>query len=170
MSDPFSLLGISRGASPGSCKKAFNKLALKYHPDKVTNKDEATVKEATKKFQDIKTAYEQCLAYKSESSSANIHAGSTSTNYSNHDYTGAASSSTHAHAPTSSSYTNPRYNPNHLNPNHKDYRPNHPGPTVVPNPNIVPNPNASDHTHDDVTSSDGIPGVRFQGTKNPEFN
>ena len=32
--DPYSTLGIARGASPASIKRAFRRLALRYHPDR----------------------------------------------------------------------------------------------------------------------------------------
>ena len=52
MTDPYSVLGVSRQDNPETIKKAYRKLALKYHPDK--NKSP----EATQKFTDINNAYE----------------------------------------------------------------------------------------------------------------
>ena len=52
MTDPYSVLGVSRQDNPEKIKKAYRKLALKYHPDK--NKSP----EATQKFTDINNAYE----------------------------------------------------------------------------------------------------------------
>ena len=52
MTDPYSILGVSRQDNPETIKKAYRKLALKYHPDK--NKTQ----EATQKFTDINNAYE----------------------------------------------------------------------------------------------------------------
>ncbi|CAH8540768.1 unnamed protein product [Schistosoma margrebowiei] len=50
--DYYDILGISKSASNSDVKKAFRKLALKYHPDK--NKDE----DAQKKFLKIAEAYD----------------------------------------------------------------------------------------------------------------
>lgn len=50
--DYYELLGVSRDASENEIKKAFRRLAIKYHPDK--NKDP----DAQKKFVKIANAYE----------------------------------------------------------------------------------------------------------------
>ncbi len=50
--DYYKLLGVSKNASKEEIKKAFRKLAMKYHPDK--NKDN---KEAAEKFKKINEAY-----------------------------------------------------------------------------------------------------------------
>ena len=50
--DYYEVLGVERGASKQQIKKAFRKLALKYHPDKNPDSD------STKKFQDVAEAYE----------------------------------------------------------------------------------------------------------------
>ncbi len=51
--DYYELLGVSKDASEADIKKAFRKLAIKYHPDK--NRDNP--EEAEKKFKEINEAY-----------------------------------------------------------------------------------------------------------------
>ena len=51
--DLYKILGLDRGADSSQIKKAYRKLAMKYHPDK--NPDDT---EAEKKFKDIAEAYE----------------------------------------------------------------------------------------------------------------
>ena len=50
----YDILGLKKDCSPEQIKKAYRKLAIKYHPDKNRGKEE----EATKKFKEISEAYE----------------------------------------------------------------------------------------------------------------
>ena len=52
--DYYKILGVSENASDDEIKKAYRKLAVKYHPDKVTG---AKKKEAEDKFKEITEAY-----------------------------------------------------------------------------------------------------------------
>ena len=56
MSNPYHILGINSNASEEEVKKAYKKLALKFHPDR--NKGEKE-EESKKKFQQIAEAYDQ---------------------------------------------------------------------------------------------------------------
>jgi len=53
MSDYYSVLGVSKGASSEEIKKAYRKLAMQYHPDKNPND-----KAAEAKFKEINDAYQ----------------------------------------------------------------------------------------------------------------
>ncbi len=52
--DFYSVLGVSKSAGDDELKKAYRKLAMKWHPDKNQN----NVDEATKKFKEISEAYD----------------------------------------------------------------------------------------------------------------
>lgn len=54
-------LGIPENSSPDEIKKAFRKLAQKYHPDKLNNASEREVKYATEKFRKVINAYEALI-------------------------------------------------------------------------------------------------------------
>ena len=51
--DYYEVLGVAKGASASEIKKAYRKLALKYHPDK--NPDDSAAEE---KFKEAAEAYE----------------------------------------------------------------------------------------------------------------
>ncbi|KAK8120656.1 hypothetical protein PG999_004776 [Apiospora kogelbergensis] len=53
--DPYEVLVLERSATADQIKSAYRKLALKHHPDKVT--DSTNKQEATEKFQEIAFAY-----------------------------------------------------------------------------------------------------------------
>ena len=57
----YDILGVSKSATEQDIKKAFKKLAIKYHPDKWASKSEAERKEAEDKFKEINEANE-CLS------------------------------------------------------------------------------------------------------------
>ena len=50
--DYYEVLGLQKGASDNDIKKAFRKMAMKYHPDKNPGD-----KEAEEKFKEINEAY-----------------------------------------------------------------------------------------------------------------
>ena len=52
--DYYEVLGLSKGASDADIKKAFKKMARKYHPD--LNRDNP--KEAAEKFKEVNEAYQ----------------------------------------------------------------------------------------------------------------
>eukprot|EP01133_Synstelium_polycarpum_P019013 gene19013-22759_t len=52
--DYYKLLGVEKSCSPTEIKRAFKKLAIKYHPDKA----ESQTEEAQKLYVDITEAYE----------------------------------------------------------------------------------------------------------------
>ena len=70
MTDPYSILRVSRTASPAEIRRSFRELALKYHPDKNKNSEESKQKflqiveaykllsdESTRKEYDYKSTY-----------------------------------------------------------------------------------------------------------------
>ncbi|RWR90354.1 chaperone protein dnaJ 8, chloroplastic isoform X2 [Cinnamomum micranthum f. kanehirae] len=57
-SDEYSVLGLTPFASKTDVKRAYKRLALKYHPDVIRNDTE---REKHKAFTDIKSAYESLM-------------------------------------------------------------------------------------------------------------
>ncbi|HEY1038023.1 MAG TPA: TerB family tellurite resistance protein [Bacteroidia bacterium] len=55
----YKILEISSSASDEELKKAYRKMAMKYHPDKVTGMGEAVQKSAGEKFKSLQEAYER---------------------------------------------------------------------------------------------------------------
>jgi DnaJ like chaperone protein len=55
----YKILEIEKGASPQAIKKAYRKMAKKFHPDKVQHLGEAHQKGAEEKFRKVQEAYEQ---------------------------------------------------------------------------------------------------------------
>jgi len=54
----YTVLEIEPTATDDEVKKAYRRMALKYHPDKVTGAGEEVVKNATEKFRAVNEAYE----------------------------------------------------------------------------------------------------------------
>ena len=56
--DYYEVLGVDKSASAEEIKKAYRKMAVKYHPDKVATLGEDVQKAAEEKFKAISQAYE----------------------------------------------------------------------------------------------------------------
>lgn len=56
--DPYTVLEVARDASDADLKKAYRRLALKFHPDKVRDMGEAYAKQAETRFLEVQDAYE----------------------------------------------------------------------------------------------------------------
>lgn len=56
--DYYEVLGLQKGASADDIKKAYRKLAVKWHPDKWSNASEAEKKTAEEKFKELAEAYD----------------------------------------------------------------------------------------------------------------
>ena len=56
--DYYEVLGLQKGASDAEIKSAFRKMAMKYHPDKVSTLGEDVRKGAEEKFKALSEAYD----------------------------------------------------------------------------------------------------------------
>lgn len=56
--DPYSVLGLTSSATDEEVKKAYRRLALKYHPDKMEGMSEEIKRNAEEQFRNINEAYE----------------------------------------------------------------------------------------------------------------
>ena len=56
--DYYAILGVAKDADDDQLKKAYRKLALKYHPDRHSSKTEKEKEAATEKFKEISEAYD----------------------------------------------------------------------------------------------------------------
>jgi DnaJ-domain-containing protein 1 len=59
--DPYAVLGISRTASEEEIKKAYRKLVLQYHPDKVAHLGDEFKTLAEERFKQIQQAYQEII-------------------------------------------------------------------------------------------------------------
>jgi DnaJ-domain-containing protein 1 len=57
-SDPYKALGIDRNASADDIKKAYRKLAMKYHPDRNGPDNPDRIADAEERFKEIQEAYD----------------------------------------------------------------------------------------------------------------
>lgn len=55
----YEILGITKDATNEEVKKAYKKMAMKHHPDKVAGMGEEVTRKATEKFQAINEAYDR---------------------------------------------------------------------------------------------------------------
>ena len=56
--DYYALLGVPRDADDNALKKAYRKMAVKYHPDRHAKGTDEERKAAEAKFKDVSSAYE----------------------------------------------------------------------------------------------------------------
>lgn len=63
MNDPYSVLGVTRGATDREIKKAYREMSRKYHPDSYS--DESQKKWAEEQFRKVQEAYNQIVSERS---------------------------------------------------------------------------------------------------------
>lgn len=59
--DPYTVLGVGRSSSPEEIKRAYRRLAAKYHPDKVNHMGEEFRELAERRFKEIQEAYQEIM-------------------------------------------------------------------------------------------------------------
>ena len=64
MTDPYQVLGVSRGASDEEIKKAYRSLSRKYHPDANVNNPNKDA--AEERFKQVQQAYDQIMKEKQQ--------------------------------------------------------------------------------------------------------
>ena len=57
--DYYEVLGVDKKASADDIKRAYRRMAMKYHPDKVSHLGEDFKKVAQEKFRKVKDAYDK---------------------------------------------------------------------------------------------------------------
>ena len=60
--DPYKVLGISKDASDEEVRKAYRKMAMKYHPDRVADMSEEMQRNAAEQMKEINQAYDEIKA------------------------------------------------------------------------------------------------------------
>lgn len=84
MTDPYSVLGITRGATDREIKRAYRQMSRKYHPDSYS--DEEQKKWAEEKFRQVQEAYNQIVDERSGKSRQSYGGyGGNAQNYSEED-------------------------------------------------------------------------------------
>jgi molecular chaperone DnaJ len=73
MTDPYSILGVSRNATDEEIKKAYRALSRKYHPDANINNPNKDAAEA--KFKEVQQAYQQIMHEREYGSSGSAYNG-----------------------------------------------------------------------------------------------
>ena len=74
MSDPYSILGVSRSATDDEIKKAYRTLSRKYHPD--ANINNPNKEQAEAKFKEVQQAYQQIMREREYGTSGSYNSAS----------------------------------------------------------------------------------------------